>query len=91
MVNRYKIGLTSFVTFPADPVLSTYEPDEEWEDLPLSVVTKWPVGLVQGTLLGAYRATGGVFDLIFAPVTPMKMTSPEPRWELFEGAEHEEF
>ena len=89
--NRYQIGLTSFVTFPADPVLSTMEPDEEFDRLPGAVVTKWPVGFFQGTMLMVYRAYMGTLDLLFAPLTPMKMLSPEPRIILFEDAEHDEY
>lgn len=89
--NRYLIGLNSFITFPADPVMSTVSPDEEWDELPLSVVTKYPVGLVQGSMLMALRASMGTLDLVLAPVTPFRMLSPEPRFLLFESAEHEEY
>jgi hypothetical protein len=89
--NRLQIGLNSVITFPADPVMSTYQPDEEWNDLPFSVVTKYPVGFFQGTLLMLHRATAGTFDLLMAPVTPMRMVSPEPRFLLFPNAEHEEY
>jgi hypothetical protein len=32
----------------------------------------------------------GAFDLLFAPLTPMKVLSPEPRYMLF-PAQHPEF
>ena len=89
--NRYLIGLNSFITFPADPVMSTVSPDEGFDELPLASATKWPVGFFQGTLLMAYRASMGVLDLCFAPLTPMRMLSPEPRYLLFANAEHEEY
>lgn len=89
--NRYLIGINSIATFMADPVMSTVEPASEFDGLPLSVVTKYPVGFVQGTLLMAHRASTGVLDLAFAPITPMKMLSPEPRYLIFENAEHEEY
>ncbi|MGH0032372.1 MAG: hypothetical protein ACQGVC_21480 [Myxococcota bacterium] len=89
--NRYLIGINSFATFLADPVMSTAEPDEEFDELPGATVTKYPVGFFQGTLLGAYRATTGVLDVVLAPLTPFKMLSPEPRYLLFENAEHEEY
>ena len=31
----------------------------------------------------------GALDIAFSPVTPVVMLSPEPRYLLFEGAEHE--
>jgi hypothetical protein len=89
--NRYLIGLNSLITFPADPVMSAVSPDEEWNELPLGVATKYPVGFFQGSLLMAYRLTAGTFDLLMAPVTPMRMISPAPRYLLFEDAEHEDY
>ena len=89
--NRYLIGINSLATFLADPVMSTVEPREEFDELPLAPVTKYPVGLVQGTMLMAHRAYTGVLDIAFAPLTPMRMLSPEPRYLLFENAEHEEY
>ena len=89
--NRYLIGLNSLITFPADPVMSTAEPDSEFDNLPLAVVTKYPVGFLQGTLLGAFRASAGLLDLVFAPLTPFKELSPEPRYLVFADAQHEEY
>ncbi len=89
--NRYQIGLTSFATFLADPVLSTMEPDDEFDELPLASVTKYPVGFGQGLMLMTYRCYMGILDLLFAPLTPMRMLSPEPRIVLFENAEHDEY
>ncbi len=89
--NRLLIGLNSVITFPADPVMSAIEPDEEFDELPLAVVTKWPVGFFQGSMLMIYRAYTGVLDLTFAPITPVTMLSPEPRYLLFPDAEHDEY
>jgi hypothetical protein len=89
VANRALMGVTSLVTSPADPVMAVVEPREEFERLPVAVVTSRVVGLVQGTLLGAYRLGMGTLDLLFAPLTPMRMLSPEPRYQLFEGVEHE--
>jgi len=89
--NRSLMGVNSMVTFPADPVMSTVEPREEFEDLPGAVVTSRVVGFFQGVLLGAYRVFAGSLDVLFSPLTPMKMLSPEPRYMLFDDVEHEEF
>ncbi len=89
--NRFLIGLNSVITFPADPVMSTIAPDEEFDELPWAVVTKWPVGFFQGSMLMLYRAYTGVLDLTFAPLTPVMMLSPEPRYLLFPDAEHDEY
>ena len=91
VANRYLIALNSVITFPADPVMSAIQPDEEFDELPLAVVTKWPVGFFQGSMLMIYRAYTGVLDLTFAPITPVMMLSPEPRYLLFPDAEHDEY
>jgi hypothetical protein len=67
------------------------QPREEFDELPLAVATKWPVGFVQGTMLSMYRAAMGSFDIVFAPLTPMKMLSPEPRYMIFPDVEHPEY
>ena len=87
--NRFLMGANGFVTFPADPAMGTVEPREEFEELPLAVVSKRVAGLLQGTLLGAYRLGMGTLDMLFAPVTPMRMLSPEPRYMLFSDVEHD--
>jgi hypothetical protein len=88
---RYLVALNSLVTFPADPVMGAVQPREEFDELPLAVATKWPVGFVQGTMLSMYRAAMGSFDIVFAPLTPMKMLSPEPRYMIFPDVEHPEY
>jgi hypothetical protein len=89
--NRLLIGVNSVLTFPADPVMSTLDPLEEFAELPSGAVGQYFVGLGQGALLGAYRASMGVLDIAFSAVTPLVMLSPEPRYLLFEGAEHEAY
>jgi hypothetical protein len=89
--NRFLMGLDSVLTAPADPVMSAVQPDKEFDDLPLSIVLKWPVGFVQGALLMGHRASSGVLDMVFAALTPMKMLSPEPRFQIFPNVEHEEY
>ena len=87
--NRLLIGVNSLLTFPADPVVSTLDPLEEFAQLPGGVVSQHFVGLGQGALLGVYRASMGALDIVFSPITPVVMLSPEPRYLLFKGAEHE--
>ena len=91
VVNRLGVGANSVATFPADPVMGTVTPLEEFDDLPAGVVTKYPVGLVQGTLLSTYRGAMGTLDMLFAVITPFKMLSPEPRYLVIPGLEHEEY
>jgi hypothetical protein len=88
--NRYLMGVTSLATFLGDPPMETVFPEKQWDKLPLSFVTKRVVGFGQGLFLSAYRAGMGTLDLVFAPLTPMKMLSPEPRWNFFD-LEHEEY
>jgi len=89
--NRSLMGVNSLATFPADPVMSTVEPRDEFDDLPGAVVTKRFVGFIQGVLLGTFRACTGTLDVLFSPLTPMKILSPEPRYMLFDDVEHDEF
>jgi hypothetical protein len=89
--NRFLMGVNSVLTFPADPVMGTIEPVEEFAALPAGRVTRYVAGFGQGILLGAYRAVAGALDIVFAPLTPFAMLSPEPRYMLFEGVEHEAY
>jgi len=89
--NRFLMGLNSILTAPADPAMSAVKPDKEFNELPLAVVTKWPVGFVQGAMLMGHRAVSGLLDITFSLLTPMKMLSPEPRFMIFPGVEHEEY
>ncbi len=88
--NRALMGVTSLATFPGDPPMEAVFPQKEWDELPLAFVSKRVVGLGQGVLLSTYRAGMGTLDLVLAPVTPMKMLSPEPRWNPFD-LEHDEY
>ena len=89
--NRYLMGVNSLITAPADPVMSTVSPPEEFDELPLAAGTKYPAGLVAGTMLSVYRIGMGAMDILFAPLTPMRMLSPEPRYMIFPDVEHEEY
>jgi hypothetical protein len=89
--NRYLMGVNSLVTAPADPVMSAVKPAEEFDKLPGATVTKYPVGFLAGTMLSVYRFGMGTVDLLFAPLTPMKMLSPEPRYMIFPDVTHDEY
>jgi hypothetical protein len=89
--NRFLVGVNSLVTFPADPIMDTVKPRDEFKKLPLSAATKYVAGFGTGVLLGTYRAGMGMFDVLMAPLTPMKELSPEPRWMIFPGVEPEGF
>jgi len=89
--NRFLLGVNSVVTCPADPVMSTVSPREEFDELPAASVSKRIVGLGQGSLLGVYRVGMGALDVVFSPLTAFKMLSPEPRYLIFPGVEHEEY
>ena len=90
--NRYLVGLNSLITFPADPVMDTVKPREEFDELPLAAGTKYVAGFVTGIMLSMYRASMGAFDVIFAPAhADEDALSPEPRWMIFPGAHHDEF
>ena len=81
--NRASMGANSLLTFAADPFVGVAQPRDEFDELPASRVTKWPVGLVQGTLLSAYRLGMGTMDLLFSWMTPMKIrtTTVLPTWK----------
>lgn len=88
--NRASMGANSLLTFPADPVMGLVTPREEFDELPAWPVSTYAVGLVQGTLLGAYRVGMGTLDLAFSWLTPLKMLSPAPRYNVT-GAEHDRY
>lgn len=88
--NRYLMGVTSIATFLGDPPMEAAFPEEDFNELPGAVVTKHVVGLGAGLLLSVFRASMGTLDLLFAPLTPMKMLSPEMRWNLFD-IEHDQY
>ena len=89
--NRFLIGLNSWLTFPADPILGLVTPREEFNELPGGKVTKYPIGLIQGTLMAGYRLFMGFGDLCLFWLPPMTMLSPEPHYMLFPGVEHSEY
>jgi len=88
--NRASMGANSLITFGADPFVAAVFPREEFHELPMWPVLTYPVGLVQGTLLAAYRAGMGTLDLAFSWLTPLRMLSPEPRYNVT-GAQHDRY
>jgi hypothetical protein len=46
------------------------------------------LGIIQGTVLGVYRVSTGVLDMLFAPL-PMVTLSPEPRYTVVPGFEYD--
>jgi hypothetical protein len=55
--NRGMVGLNSLITFPADPVMDTVKPREEFNELPLADYgPKYVAGLGTGVMLSIYRA-----------------------------------
>ena len=88
-VNNLLAGINGLVTFPADPVMATVEPPEEFDDLWGAPVTSHTAGFFQGTFLMLYRATMGVLDIAFFPFWVFPTLSPEARFDLFPGYEIE--
>ncbi len=82
-------GLNSLLTFPADPVMETVNPPEEFESFALHQVTQPMAGLVTGFGLGFYRATMGLFDVVLSPFWVFPILSPEPRYAIIPGVESE--
>jgi hypothetical protein len=88
-VNNLLAGFNGLLTFPADPVMATVDPPEDFDDLWGAPVTPHAAGLVQGTLLMIYRATMGVLDIAFFPLWVFPTLSPEARYEIIPGYEIE--
>ncbi len=88
--NRLGVGLNGIVTGVADPFASSVQPPEGFSDLPGGVVIQYPLGLLQGTMLGVWRIIGGGFDLATF-WAPFSLSSPEPRFMLIPGVEHDGF
>ncbi len=80
---KARTGLNGIVTFPADPVMATTSPRKEFSEMPGGVALQYPMGLMQGAVLGAWRAASGAWDLAFCWFTSMEPVSPEPRYDVF--------
>jgi hypothetical protein len=88
--HTFLAGVNGVITWPADPVMLTVRPTEEMSSLPGGVVTGPLVGFGAGTLLGLYRLGMGAPDIALAPLSFFPMFSPEPRYQVIPGWEHQE-
>ena len=88
-VNNLLAGINGLVTFPVDPVKSSIEPPEEFDDFWGAPVTPHALGFFQGTFLMLYRATMGALDIAFFPFWVFPTLSPEARYEIIPGYEIE--
>ena len=82
-------AINGIVVAPADPIMFTIFPPEDFDELPFSVVTKHVMGLPTGTLMMSYRLLMAASDLFFAPFWVFAVFSPEPDWTLISGVEYE--
>jgi hypothetical protein len=87
--NSFLAGVNGVITWPADPVMLAVEPTEEMRSMPGGVVTGPVVGFFAGTLLGVYRLVTGTMDIALAPLSFFPMFSPEPRYQVIPGWEHQ--
>jgi hypothetical protein len=87
--NTFLAGVNGVITWPADPVMLAVEPTDEMRSMPGGVVTGPVTGFFAGTLLGVYRLVTGTMDIALAPLSFFPMFSPEPRYQLIPGWEHQ--
>jgi hypothetical protein len=76
------MGLNGLLTFPADPIMETIFPPEDFEEFPGNEVLGYPLGFVYGTGLGAYRATTGLIDILLTPLWIVPELSATPRFDV---------
>ena len=88
--NRALAGLNGLITWPADPVMMVVHVSEAFEEAPLAPVTGRLLGLGGGLLLGVFRLTMGVLDIVFQPIPYMPMLSPVPRYKVIPGFVHDD-
>jgi hypothetical protein len=87
--NTFLAGTNGIITWPADPVMLAVRPTDEMREMPGGVVTGPVTGFFAGTLLGVYRLATGVLDIALCPLSFFPMFSPEPRYQVIPGWEHE--
>jgi hypothetical protein len=78
--NGFWVGLNGVLTAPADPVLGFADPPASFQELPMQEVSGRILGLVQGSLLGAYRAASGLVDIVATSLWVVPTISPPPRF-----------
>ncbi len=88
--NRALGGLNGIITWPADPVMLVVHVSEAFEDAPFAPVTGRFLGLGGGLMLGVYRLTMGIFDIVFQPIPFMPTLSPVPRYKVIPRFVHED-
>jgi len=86
--SQFLTGFNGLVTSPADPVMNVVDPPEEYTEFPGGPVTGRFFGMVQGTLMFAYRSGTGLLDMVLSPI-PIVVLSPEPRYQPIPGFEWE--
>ncbi|HEY8156980.1 MAG TPA: hypothetical protein VII72_22835 [Myxococcota bacterium] len=87
--NTFLAGVNGLITWPADPVMLAVRPTDEMREMPGGVVTGPVTGFFAGTLLGVYRLATGTLDVALCPLSFFPMFSPEPRYQVIPGWEHE--
>ena len=87
--NTFLAGVNGVITWPADPVMLAVKPTDEMRSMPGGVVTGPVTGFFAGTLLGVYRLATGALDIALCPLSFFPMFSPEPRYQVIPGWEHE--
>jgi hypothetical protein len=87
--NTFLAGVNGLITWPADPVMLAVRPTDEMRSMPGGVVTGPVTGFFAGTLLGIYRLATGALDVTLCPLSFFPMFSPEPRYQVIPGWEHE--
>jgi hypothetical protein len=88
-LNNGLAGLQGLLTFPADPVIYAMDPPKDFEDLPGAPVLSPVLGMFTGIVMSTYRASMGLFDILFLPIWVMPTLSPEPEITIFEGVSYE--
>lgn len=79
--NNLKGGFQGILQAPADPVMYTiWPPDDFIEELPGGQVTGRILGVCAGTAMGVYRLGMGATDIILSPFWVFPILSPEAEW-----------
>jgi hypothetical protein len=82
-VNNLMAGINGLATFPADPVMSAWQPPDSLGELPGAPATAHVAGVGHGALMMAYRATMGVMDVLLFPFWVFPTLSPEAHFNVF--------
>ncbi len=88
-LNNLYAFVNGVVNAPLDPIMMTYSPPDDYEELPLHQVTSRIFGFLAGIVMGIYRFGVAIFDLIFFPFWVFPVFSPEPYWALIPDVEYE--